>query len=278
MATVRNALLEATVLVVVLLLLFLGELRAALVVSLMLPLAALFTFLLMQLTGQSANLMSPGLAIAIGMLVKAAVVVVENTVTRLQPDARGAHLPRLHRVFDATREVATPRGRGHADHRPDLPAAADPGRAGGQAVRAGGIDDRVCAGRLAAAVADPDPGAGLVPAAFARGTHAVADAPGGPHLPAALLDAVLARPRRALLPAVVALVLGVAAYLGVGKSFMPTMDEEHPGADRQVTGDLAAFRRAGPGGRTCDQGEGAGSRPRGGAGGVRTNWAWTRWA
>lgn len=107
--TVQNALLEATVLVVLLLFLFLGELRAAIVVALILPLAALCTFLLMRWTGQSANLMSlGGLAIAIGMLVDAAVVVVENTVSRLSPDAPGAHLPRLHRVFAATHEVAKP--------------------------------------------------------------------------------------------------------------------------------------------------------------------------
>ncbi|HCT27401.1 MAG TPA: hypothetical protein DIW85_14485, partial [Stenotrophomonas sp.] len=50
-STVQNALLEATVLVVVLLLAFLGGLRPALVVALMLPFAALGTFLLMRLTG-----------------------------------------------------------------------------------------------------------------------------------------------------------------------------------------------------------------------------------
>ena len=71
--TVTRALMEATVLVVILLLLFLGEWRASVVVASMLPFASLFTFLLMQATGQSANLMSlGGLAIAIGMLVDAA--------------------------------------------------------------------------------------------------------------------------------------------------------------------------------------------------------------
>jgi hypothetical protein len=107
--TVESALIEATVLVVVLLLLFLGELRAALVVALMVPLAALGTFLLMRIAGMSANLMSlGGLAIAIGMLVDAAVVVVENAVSRLDPHIDGAQLPRLHRVFAAAREVALP--------------------------------------------------------------------------------------------------------------------------------------------------------------------------
>jgi cobalt-zinc-cadmium resistance protein CzcA len=107
--TVESALLEATVLVVILLLLFLGELRAALVVAVMVPLAALGTFLLMRIAGMSANLMSlGGLAIAIGMLVDAAVVVVENAVSRLDPHAPSAHQPRLHRVFAAAREVAMP--------------------------------------------------------------------------------------------------------------------------------------------------------------------------
>jgi cobalt-zinc-cadmium resistance protein CzcA len=106
--TVTKALLEASALVVVLLLLFLGDLRAALVVTLLLPLAALVTFLLMQAFGLTANLMSlGGLAIAIGMLVDAAVVVVENTLTQLQAPG-AARLPRLHLVYRATAEVATP--------------------------------------------------------------------------------------------------------------------------------------------------------------------------
>lgn len=107
--TVKKALIEATVLVVILLLLFLGDVRAALVVSLTLPLASLITFLLMQMFGMSANLMSlGGLAIAIGMLVDAAVVVVENTVSRLAPGGEAATLPRLHRIYRAVVEVATP--------------------------------------------------------------------------------------------------------------------------------------------------------------------------
>ncbi|WP_430390254.1 efflux RND transporter permease subunit [Dyella sp. 20L07] len=110
-STVQDALIEAGVLVVVLLLLFLGDVRAALVVSVTLPLSVLFTFLLMHVTGMSANLMSlGGLAIAIGMLVDAAVVVVENTVSRLTPAGENniTALPRLYRVYRAVREVAAP--------------------------------------------------------------------------------------------------------------------------------------------------------------------------
>lgn len=111
--TVTQALMEAIVLVLVLLFLYLGNVRAALTVALTLPLAALATFLLMQQLGISANLMSlGGLAIAIGMLVDGAVVVVENIVNRLAHDQ--APQPKLHKVFRAVREVATPTASGVA--------------------------------------------------------------------------------------------------------------------------------------------------------------------
>ncbi|MDP2827259.1 MAG: CusA/CzcA family heavy metal efflux RND transporter [Sulfuricellaceae bacterium] len=107
--TVSKALLEAIVLVVILLLLFLGNLRAALVVAVTLPLAALFTFILMRLFGMSANLMSlGGLAIAIGMLVDAAVVVVENVVSHLAHDRSAKNIPHLHVIYRAVKEVVMP--------------------------------------------------------------------------------------------------------------------------------------------------------------------------
>ncbi|MDG9971442.1 CusA/CzcA family heavy metal efflux RND transporter [Achromobacter mucicolens] len=106
---VSKALLEATVLVVVLLGAFLGNLRAALTVALVLPLAALGTFILMRFFGMSANLMSlGGLAIAIGMLVDAAVVVVENIVQRIASDPTAGKVPRLHTIYRAVREVSVP--------------------------------------------------------------------------------------------------------------------------------------------------------------------------
>ena len=106
---VAKALLEATVIVVVLLGLFLGNIRAALTVAMVLPLSALITFILMRSFGMSANLMSlGGLAIAIGMLVDAAVVVVENIVQRLAHDPTAGKLPRLHLIYRAVREVAVP--------------------------------------------------------------------------------------------------------------------------------------------------------------------------
>ncbi len=106
--TVIHALGEAIALVLVLLLLFLGNLRAAIVVAIVLPLSALFTFILMKFMGMSANLMSlGGLAIAIGMLVDAAVVVVENLITHLAHAKTAQRLPRLHVIYRATAEVAS---------------------------------------------------------------------------------------------------------------------------------------------------------------------------
>lgn len=109
LSSVNNALLQAIGFVVVLLVLFLGNLRASLVVALILPLAALFTFIMMCFMGMSANLMSlGGLTIAIGMLVDAAVVVVENILTQFSQAQKVQRLPRLHIIYRATREVAVP--------------------------------------------------------------------------------------------------------------------------------------------------------------------------
>lgn len=105
--TVEKALGEAVLLVLLVLIVMLGNLRAAFTVALILPLSVLFTFILMRVFGVSANLMSlGGLAIAIGILVDAAVVVVENIHTQLSHAPSG--VSRLHLVYRATLEVATP--------------------------------------------------------------------------------------------------------------------------------------------------------------------------
>jgi cobalt-zinc-cadmium resistance protein CzcA len=107
--TVTKALQEAVVLVLILLVLFLGNFRAALTIAFILPLSALFTFLLMHYFGMSANLMSlGGLSIAIGMLVDAAVVVVENIVSHLGERKQAGILPRMHLIYRAVREVSVP--------------------------------------------------------------------------------------------------------------------------------------------------------------------------
>lgn len=107
--TVAKALAEATVLVLILLVLFLGNVRAALTVAIILPLAALSTVILMRQFDLSANLMSlGGLAIAIGMLVDGAVVIVENIMSELAQQKNTTRVPRLHLIYRAVEDVALP--------------------------------------------------------------------------------------------------------------------------------------------------------------------------
>ena len=223
--TVQNALIEATVLVVVLLLLFLGNLRAAIVVALILPFAALSTFLMMKMTGQSANLMSlGGLAIAIGLIVDAAVVVVENTVTRLDPQASSAHLPRLHRIYAATREVATPVAAGMLIIALTfLPLLTLQGLEGKLfAPVALTIVFALAASLLASLTFVPILASYLMKEG-AHGEPWLMRKIDGLYRP--LLEKALAKPVYAYIAGALALVFGVVGYLGTGKSFMPTMDE-----------------------------------------------------
>jgi cobalt-zinc-cadmium resistance protein CzcA len=107
--SIANAMMMAIVWVVIILIVFLGNLRAALTVALSLPLAAFITFILMKTMDMSLNLMSlGGLAIAIGMLVDGSVVVVENIMNHLSDHGKQQYLPRLHLIYRATREVAIP--------------------------------------------------------------------------------------------------------------------------------------------------------------------------
>ena len=108
LATVVKVLLEGVVLVVVVLMLFLGDLRSSLVVVATLVLTPLLTFLAMNRLGISANLMSlGGLAIAIGLMVDGSVVVVENAFAHLSRNDRPG-VSRLRVISDAVLEVATP--------------------------------------------------------------------------------------------------------------------------------------------------------------------------
>src|SRR3569623_313009 len=108
--TAVRALIEGALLVGLVLFLFLGELRSALVVIVALPLAMLLAFIGMQYAGLSANLMSlAGLAIGIGMMVDGAVVVVANAFRILaERKAHGERVDRPAAVLAAAREVANP--------------------------------------------------------------------------------------------------------------------------------------------------------------------------
>jgi heavy metal efflux system protein len=103
--TVEKNLFEGFVLVTIVLLLFLGNLRAALITAAIIPFSMLISFLGMRLFGISANLMSLG-AIDFGMIVDGAVVMMENSIHRLHED-RGERSP-LESVRQAAHEVARP--------------------------------------------------------------------------------------------------------------------------------------------------------------------------
>lgn len=106
--TVTKALLEAMILIVIVLYLFLGNFASAFSVAIILPFAAMMTFIAMTYFGLSANLMSlGGLAIAIGMLIDAGVVMVENIAEHLQ-DEKYKNESKLSLVISSAKEVATP--------------------------------------------------------------------------------------------------------------------------------------------------------------------------
>ncbi len=222
--TVSKALLEAVVLVGVMLYLFLGNLRAALAVAVVLPLSALWTFLLMHQFGLSANLMSlGGLAIAIGLLVDAAVVVVENVVAHLHEPGADQR-PRQQVVLDAVREVAVPTTAGIVIIAlVFVPLLSLQGLEGKLFAPVALTIVFALAGSLLLSLS-------VIPLLARLMLNAKSHA--DPWLPrtlarlyAPLLQKALAAP--AVVGAVAGL-LGVAAvvlYMGLGKTFMPTMDE-----------------------------------------------------
>ena len=104
--TVKNSLLEATVLIIVILLLLLGNFASAFSVALILPFALLMSFIAMDYFGLSANLMSlGGLAIAIGILVDSAVVMVEHITAELGNEKR-KNEKKTHIIYHAAVEMA----------------------------------------------------------------------------------------------------------------------------------------------------------------------------
>jgi len=105
--TVTRALGEGALLVIIILYLFLRNIRGALVVTMTLPLAVLSTFIIMWMVGLSANLMSlGGLAISLGMIVDAAIIQVENVQRHLSEKSAAKH--KIHAVLDAVLEVRKP--------------------------------------------------------------------------------------------------------------------------------------------------------------------------
>jgi cobalt-zinc-cadmium resistance protein CzcA len=223
--TVMEALAEAIALVLVLLMLFLGNLRAAATVAIILPLSALATFLLMNVFGLTANLMSlGGLAIAIGMLVDAAVVVVENIAAHLAHDTHAGRYPRLHLIYRAASEVTAPVVSGIVIIAiVFLPLLSLQGLEGK-------LFRPVALTIVFALLSSLLLALTVIPAAASLLLKP--DAHGEPWLPrralalyAPWLARALARPRPVLIAAVLLLVAAGAVFPRIGKTFMPTLDE-----------------------------------------------------
>jgi len=223
--TVSKALFEAIALVLVLLLAFLGNLRAALVVACILPLSALATFVLMRVFGMSANLMSlGGLAIAIGMLVDAAVVVIENVESQLaRPEGRA--LPLLHRIYRAVREVTMPVVSGMAIIViVFLPLLTLQGLEGKLFVPVALTIIFALSGSLLLSLTVIPVLASLL-IKPADGEHEPWLARKAMAIYTPLLERALAAPKKVIATALTLLALTVGAFLLIGKAFMPTMDE-----------------------------------------------------
>ncbi|MBL4616066.1 MAG: CusA/CzcA family heavy metal efflux RND transporter, partial [Robiginitomaculum sp.] len=108
--TVEKNLTEGALLVIVILFLFLGNIRAAILTAMIIPVAMLMTITGMVQTKVSANLMSLG-ALDFGLIVDGAIIIVENCLRRLSQVRRKGEIPlneRLNIVFEATREVIRP--------------------------------------------------------------------------------------------------------------------------------------------------------------------------
>jgi cobalt-zinc-cadmium resistance protein CzcA len=106
--TVKKALLEGAILVIIVLLLFLGNVRTAFIVVLALPLCSLIAVIFMRLNGLSANLMSlGGLAIGIGMIIDGSVVMIENIFRQLS-DPANKDFSKFEVILQAAREVGRP--------------------------------------------------------------------------------------------------------------------------------------------------------------------------
>ena len=222
--TVTKALGEAIILVLILLFLFLGNVRAALVVAVILPLSALSTFALMQYFGLTANLMSlGGLAIAIGLLVDAAVVVVENIEARIA-EHKHLELSLSNLILQAASEVAAPVTAGIAIIViVFLPLLSLQGLEGK-------LFTPVALTIIFALVSSLILSLTVIPVLSSFVLKQVVHEPPWlvRHLDkiySTLLDWSLRNQRAVLTSAVIALLLAVIAFPFIGKSFMPILDE-----------------------------------------------------
>lgn len=223
--TVVRALGEATVLVVVLLLLFLGNWRASLVIALSLPLAIVIALLAMRAVGMSANLMSlGGLAIAIGMLIDALVVVVENIVGNLGSHEPGRGLPLIHVIFRSVCEVLQPVASGVLIIMiVFVPLLTLQGLEGKLFIPVALAIIFALAGSLLLALTVIPVATSFLLKSAGHGEPLLIRLAQRVYAPA--LDWSLRNERKVIAAALLALVAAGYAYSQLGKTFMPTMDE-----------------------------------------------------
>src|SRR4029079_11633868 len=211
-----------------LLVLFLGNLRAALVVSVILPLATLITFGILRTAGFSANIMSlGGLAIAIGLLVDCAVVVIENVEHRLGEIEKADFKTRIQITLEGTREVAVPLVSGVVIIiTVFMPLLALQGLEGGRfRPVALTIAFALGAALILSVTVIPALAAFLLRAGHSgepwliRKLHAVYDP---------VLARAMEKPIYVAGAVAVGAVAAVIAYLHIGQTFMPVMDEGTP--------------------------------------------------
>src|SRR5260370_1301632 len=101
--TVQENLVVGMILVTIILLMFLSNVRSALIVAINIPLALLFAFSVLYLRGKSANLLSIG-AVDFGIIVDSSVIMVENIYRHIS-SGEDAHLPLKDRIIKASHEV-----------------------------------------------------------------------------------------------------------------------------------------------------------------------------
>ncbi len=218
-ANVRDAILIGGALAVLVLLLFLRDWRVTLIASITLPLTVLSTFLFMKLFGESINLMSMGgLAVAIGLVIDDAVVMVENIHRRLR-SGRGEAA-----IEEATEELIAPVVGSTLTTVVVLAPLGFLSGVVGQFFRALSLTLSVSV--LISLVLSLT----LIPLlsrfAYRHGEHARDERPGRvERFYVRALGASLARPRLALAAAVVLAVLGYLLYRGMPSGFLPPMDE-----------------------------------------------------
>jgi heavy metal efflux system protein len=220
-----RAMIEGVVLVVAVLFLFMGEVRAALVVVVSIPMARLIAFVLMERYGLSANLLSlGGLVIGLGMTIDGPIVLVENAA-RLLGHQAGRGGDRLRIVLQAAREVINPIAFGILIIGVVFIPLLSLEGLEGKLFKPLAINMVFAmTGSMILTVALIPVLASLVMRAKAESEPWVMRHLKGLYAP--LLERSLARPRTVLAAAVLALAAALATVPFLGKEFMPTLNEQ----------------------------------------------------